>query len=410
MRKMVWLAGFYGLLAFNSLQADDWPQWRGPKRDGISRETGLLKQWPSGGPPLAWRTNGLGAGFSSVSIADGKVYTLGDRADASYVEALSEKDGKPIWAGKLGRTGGGGGYPGPRCTPTVDGKLVFALGQFGDLVCVDADKGVEKWRKNLQEDFRGKMMSGWGNAESPLVDGELLICTPGGRDGTLVALNKNTGQEIWRTRDMTDSAAYSSVVKAEINPGASEQYVQLTDASVFGVAAKDGKLLWKAPRSGRTAVIPTPVVRDNLVYVTSGYGAGCNLFKITGDKAEEVYANKNMANHHGGVVLIADHLYGHSDGKGWICQNLKDGEIVWSERGKLEKGSIAAADGHLYLRGENKGTIVLIEASPKGFIEKGRFEQPDRSRQNSWPHPVIANGKLYIRDQDTLFCHDVKEK
>src|SRR6185503_105714 len=179
--------------------AKDWPQWRGPKRDGISTETGLLKQWPAGGPPLAWKTNGVGAGYSSVSVSDGKIFTIGDRADASYLLALAEKDGKHVWATKLGRSGGGGGYPGPRCTPTVDGNWVFALGQFGDLICVDADKGAEKWRKNLQEHFRGRMMSGWGNSESPLVDGDKVICTPGGSGGTLAALNKESGEVVWRS-------------------------------------------------------------------------------------------------------------------------------------------------------------------------------------------------------------------
>lgn len=393
--------------------ASDWPQWRGPNRDGISKETGLLKEWPADGPPLAWKTNGLGQGFSSVSVADGKIFTLGDRPDASYVIALAEKDGKHVWAAKLGRAGAPGGYVGTRCTPTVDGNLVFSLGQFGDLACMEAERGTEKWRKNLNEDFGGRMMSGWGNSESPLVDGDKLICTPGGSKGTLVALNKNTGEPLWRSAEIRDNAAYSSVIVGEI--GGVRQYIQLTDSSVFGVATDTGKLLWRAERKGRTAVIPTPIVRGDHVYVTSGYGVGCNLFKISsaGGKfsAQEVYANKEMANHHGGVVLIGEHLYGHSDGKGWVCQNFKDGEAAWAERPKLGKGALTAADGHLYLRAESgKGTVVLIEASPAGFKEKGRFDQPDRARENSWPHPVITNGKLYLRDQDLLLCYDVKQK
>jgi outer membrane protein assembly factor BamB len=396
----------------NVLFASDWPQWRGPKRDGVSTETGLLKQWPKGGPPLAWKTNGLGSGFSSVSVADGRIFTLGDRADASYVIALSEKDGKHLWATKLGRPGGGGGYPGPRCTPTVDGKLAYALGQYGDLVCVDAEKGVEKWRKNLQDDFRGGMMSGWGYSESPLIDGDNLICTPGGSDGTLLALNKQSGQVIWRTKDLMDEAAYASVIVAEI--GGVRQYIQLTGESVFGVGATDGQVLWRAARQGRTAVIPSPIVHEDHVYVTSGYGAGCNLFQVTANSgkfaAHQVYANKVMVNHHGGVVRIGEHLYGYSDGKGWVCQRTKTGDMVWSERGKLDKGAITAADGHLYLRSEgSKGTVVLIEATPSGFVEKGRFDQPERSRQQSWPHPVIANSMLYLRDQDLLLCYNIKQ-
>ena len=255
------------------------------------------------------------------------------------------------------------------------------------------------------------MMSGWGNSESPLVDGDKVLCTPGGSKGTILALNKKTGVVIWQSKQFKDSAAYSSIIKAEI--AGVKQYLQLTGGSVAGVAVEDGRLLWRAPRRGSTAVIPTPIFHDDSVYVTSGYGAGCNLFKIskTGEQfnAEQVYENKVMVNHHGGVVLVGDHLYGYSDGKGWVCQEFKTGNLVWEEKSKLEKGSIAYADGHLYLRGQHKGTVVLIDADPVGFKERGRFEQPERSRDNSWPHPVVLNGRLYLRDQDLLLCYDVKK-
>jgi outer membrane protein assembly factor BamB len=387
----------------------DWPQWRGPHRDGISPETGLLKEWPAQGPKQLWKITNLGGGYSGVAVVDGKIFTMGDGSDASFIYALNEATGKQLWAAKVGKTGGGGGYPGPRCTPTVDGDLVYALGQFGDLVCVESATGRERWRKNLVSDFAGKMMSDWGYSESPLVDGDKVICTPGGPRGTLLALNKSTGAEVWRTTALKDSAAYTSAIVVEI--GGVRQYVQLTDASVFGVAAADGKVLWRAPRSGRTAVIPTPVFRDNCVYVTSGYGVGCNLFRITAAggqfKAEQAYANKGMVNHHGGVILIGEHIYGFSDGKGWVCQEFKTGKTVWEEKAKLGKGSITYADGHFYLRGEDKGTMVLIEASPEAFKQTGRMEQPNRSDQKAWPHPVIAHGKLYLRDQGVLLCYDL---
>jgi outer membrane protein assembly factor BamB len=279
------------------------------------------------------------------------------------------------------------------------------------LVCVEAATGEEKWRKNLNKDFGGQMMSGWGNSESPLVDGDNVLCTPGGSQGTVLALNKKTGAVVWQSKDFTDSAAYASIINAEI--AGVPQYIQLTGASVAGLGIEDGRLLWRAQRHGSTAVVPNPICHDNQVYVTSGYGVGCNAFKISKDgdhfKAEQVYENKVMVNHHGGVVLVDEHLYGYSDGRGWVCQDFKTGEMVWQDK-KLGKGALVYADGHLYLRNEGKGTVVLIEATPKGYVETGRFEQPERSQQNSWAHPVVIGGKLYLRDQDILLCYDVKKK
>lgn len=393
-----------------SLSAADWPQWRGPKRDGHSPETDLLQEWPTGGPPLAWKTNGLGTGYASVSVAKGRIFTMGDRTDSSFVHAF-DLQGKPLWSTKVGKPGGGGGYPGPRCTPAADGDFVYALGQHGDLVCAEAATGKEVWRKNLNKDFGGQV-GGWGYSESPLIDGDQLICTPGGRQGTLLALNKKTGAKTWQSYQWRDAAEYASPIVAEI--GGRRQYIQLTGDSLGGVAADSGKVLWRVSRRGATAIIPTPIFHQDHVYVTSGYGVGCNLFRIsaTGNsfKAHEVYDNKVMVNHHGGVILVGEHVYGYSDGKGWVCQNFKSGEMVWSDK-KLGKGSIAYADGRFYLRSEgSKGTVALIEATPQGYRERGRFDQPERSGKDSWPHPVIAGGKLYLRDQDLLLCYDVKAK
>ena len=390
-----------------SLAAADWPQWRGPERTGLSAETGLLQEWPAGGPPLAWKLSGLGEGYSSVAVVGDRVFTAGDGPDSSFVHVLDSGGGK-VWSAKLGRPGEQGGFKGPRATPTVAADRVVMLGQFGDLVCYDTASGKEIWRRQLKDDFDGEV-GGWGYSESVLVDGEQVICTPGGGKGAVIALDRKTGRELWRTRDFKDEADYSSAVLATI--GGVKQYVQLTQRSVVGVS-RDGKVLWRADRRGRTAVIPTPIVHDDHVYVTSGYGVGCNLFKVSkqGDafRAGEVYANKNMANHHGGVILVGGHLYGYSDGKGWVCQNFENGEMVWSDK-KLGKGAIAYADGRLYLRAEQgKGTVVLIEATPAAYKELGRFEQPHRSKQNSWPHPVVANGQLYLRDQDWLLCYNVK--
>ena len=391
--------------------ATDWPQWRGPNRDDLSTETGLLKQWPAGGPSLAWKADVLGAGYSGVAVAKGKIFTMGDVGEESKLLALSEAGGKLLWSAKLGGPGEYGGYRGTRGTPTVDGDLVYALNQHGDLVCVEAGSGKEVWRKSLKRDFGGGT-PGWGYAESPLVDGDKVFCTPGGQRGAIVGLNKKTGELIWQSKEFRDGAHYSSLIVQDVF--GQRQVIQLTSASVAGLAVADGKLLWRADRHGRTAVIPTPIFHDNCVYVTSGYGVGCNLFKISQDgaqfKAEPVYDNKDMQNHHGGVILLGGNLYGHSDSQGWFCQTFKTGEKVWSHPG-VGKGSIAYADGHFYLRSEGgKGTIALIEATPSGYQEVGHFAQPDRSSKNSWPHPVIANGRLYIRDQGVLLCYDVKAK
>lgn len=362
---------------------------------------------------LVWKVNGLGDGYSGVSVVGERIFSAGERADASFVVALNRADGKQVWTAKLGKSGpvGNPKFDGPRSTPTVDGTLIFELGQWGELVCLEATTGKEVWRKDLVKDFGGTLPS-WGYAESPLVDGDKVVVTPGGEKGTVVALDKKTGAVLWQSKEWTEPAHYSSLVPVDY--GGVRQYVQLTPASVAGVAAADGKLLWRAGRKGSVAVIPTPIFEDGLAYVTSGYGAGCSLFKVsaTGGKftTEQVYANKVMANHHGGVIKVGDFVYGFSDSKGWTCQDFKSGQAKWQEN-KLGKGSIAFADGRFYLRQESgAGTVALIEATPDGYKETGRFDQPERSSKNSWPHPVIAGGKLYLRDQDLLLCYDIKAK
>lgn len=406
------LTGIVFSVAVTSVSAAEWPQFRGTNRDGISSETGLLKQWPEAGPKLAWKATGIGAGYSGVAVVGDRIYTSGDQGPDGFVYALNAKDGKQLWAAKGGKAGapGWGGFAGPRATPTIDGDLLFTVDQWGDMVCLQTKDGENKWRKSYTEDFGGERPE-WGFSESPLVDGDKVVVTPGGSKGAIVALNKNTGEVLWQSKEFTDPAHYSSLIAADIH--GVRQYIQLTAKSVVGVAAADGKVLWVVPRRGATAVIPTPIYADNHVYVTSGYGIGCNLFKISSSdgkfSAEQVYKNNVMVNQHGGVIKVGDHVYGFSDGKGWTCQDFKTGKAAWQEKGEIGKGSIGYADGRLYLRQEDKkGTLALIEASPEGYKEVGRFDQPERSSKNSWPHPVISDGKLYIRDQDVLLCFDIK--
>jgi outer membrane protein assembly factor BamB len=405
-KKVLATVFFLGLTSA-VVTAADWPQWRGPNRDDVSSEQGLLKQWPAGGPPLVWKARGAGAGFGGVAVAGAKVFLLGDKDGSSFAMALEVANGSPVWNAKIGKAGGD--PPGPRGTPTVDGDRVYVLSQFGDLVCLEVATGKEVWRRNLEKDFGGRC-GGWMYSESPLVDGDRLICTPGSAQGSMAALNKRTGALLWQTKEFTDPAEYSSPVAAQI--GGVRQYIQLTGESVVGVQAESGQVLWRARRQGSTATVPTPIFYEDDVYVSSGYGIGCNLFHIgkAGDSynAKQVYANKVMVNHHGGVVRVGDYLYGYSDGKGWVCQEFKTGRLVWSDKG-VGKGSLTCADGHLYLRGEGgPGAIALVEATPQRYTESSRFDQPDRSQENSWPHPVIAGSRLYLRDQDVLLSYNVR--
>jgi outer membrane protein assembly factor BamB len=344
-------------------------------------------------------------------VVAGKLFTIGTRGDREVLIALDADSGKELWVAPLGEVLSNKWGDGPRGTPTVDGDRVYALSGEGALACIELANGNVLWSAKMT-DLGGKV-PGWGYTESVLVDGDQVVCTPGGSKGTVAAFDKATGKLRWQSSDWTDGAQYSSIVKAAIN--GQPQYVQLTMESFAGLDPKTGKVLWKVAFPGRTAVIPTPIVKDNHVFVTAGYGVGSKMVKIKpGNEPEEVYTNKTMKNHHGGVVLVGDHLYGYSDGIGWLCMDFKTGEQVWAEREKLGKGAVSMADGMLYCVDEGKGTVVLAEASPKGWAEHGRFTLDPQSTMRSpqgriWTHPVIANGKLYLRDQELIYCYTVKK-
>ncbi len=397
----------------------DWPQWRGPNRDGISTETGLLETWPDDGPPLAWRVRGLGSGMSSVAISRGRIYTLGNSRGRCHIHCRALEDGSEIWATPIGGND-------PNCTPTVDADagLVFGLTHDGQLACVDAQSGELVWQKSFSRDFGGKMMSGWGYSESPLVDGDRLICTPGANDAMIAALNKKTGETIWTARQPSDvgrqggdGAAYSSVV---ISHGAGvKQYVQLTGRGLISVAADDGRTLWTYNRvANNTANVPTPLVKGDHVFCSTGYGTGTGLVKLTrrgnGVNAEEVWfhGGDTLQNHHGGMILLDDHVYmGHGHNNGFpVCVEFATGNIVWGGRIRgagSGSAAIVCADGHLYFRYEN-AMMALIEATPQEYRLKGRFRIAANNGK-SWPHPVVHGGRLYLRDQDELLCYDVRQ-
>jgi outer membrane protein assembly factor BamB len=543
----------------------DWPQWQGPDRTAHSKETGLLKEWSKDGPPLAWKVKALGGGDSTPSIAAGRIYGMSHRGSDEIVWALSEKDGKEIWAVRIAPAQPQN-WPqskeGPSATPTVDGDRLYVMGLAGNVACLQVADGKVIWQRSLVTDFKGRSPM-WSFRESPLVDGDKVICTPGGEEATIVALNKLTGETIWNSqvpdragsgqsqnrglggnrpnamqtdpvlstldkdqnkeisadelaaaptallkldknqdgklsedeitpggggRDgqaegqrrrrgpgimrmmkalsaldadqnnvideveiknavaalkkldenndgkLTDDeagmksmsppntgAAYSSAIAIDF--GGQRQYVQLLAMTVAGVSATDGKLLWRydKPANSMRINISTPIYHDGYVFAASAYGAGGGLAKLVKKEngefaAEEVWFSKSMENHHGGVILHDGALFGANGGNGGgypACLDFKTGEVLWNERDsdkrRVTKGSVAYADGRIYYRTE-EGPIVLIEPSRKEYLERGRFNQPERTDKPAWAHPVVANGRLYIRDQDTLFCYDVKAK
>ncbi len=399
-----------------SARAADWPQWRGPHRDGISPETGLLSAWPKDGPKLLWQVKDIDYGYSTPAVVGERLYLLSNKGmDNEFVQALSVQDGKQVWATRLGKVGPNQGpqYPGARSTPTVDGERLYALGSDGDLACLETASGKVQWTKNLRTAFGGQTGQ-WAYAESPLIDGDTLVCTPGGEEATLVALNKKSGDVIWKCAvPGGDKAAYASVVI--VNAAGHKQYVQFLDKGVVGVDAQTGKFLWRYDRTAQRspANIPTPVAHGDYVYTGTGLG-GAGLVRLRagggGVTAEEVYFSKELPVAIGGAVYLNGNLYG-TTGRGiLVCADFESGKVKW-QNPSIGEASLCYADGRLYLHSV-KGEVALVEATPDSYREKGRFAppgQPDRGTSRAWAYPVVANGRLYIRDLGVLWCYDVKD-
>lgn len=426
---MGWLRGFLaiGLLFVGVPTAGgEWPQWRGQGRDARSAETNLLQEWPEGGPPLLWRSAGFGKGYSSLAVAAGRIFTLGDIGEDQFLFAASDENGRILWKRRVGPAWTEEMFGGARATPTVDGDRVYALGTDGDLVCARAGTGEVLWRRDLPKDFSGKMMFAgnrydWRFSESPLIDGDRLIVSPGGREAALVALNKLTGKEIWRAsiprlgENGLDGAGYASAVVFEA--GGIRQYVQLLGRGLVGIEAETGRFLWGYNRiANRVANIPTPIVSGEHVFASSGYGAGAVLLKLEeqgqGVRAREVYflEPNTMQNHHGGMVLHDGYVYsGTGLNKGFpLCIELASGKVRWGPVRNAGRNSAAViyADDRLYLRYQS-GLMLLIDASPEAYRERGSFMIPGVEKE-SWSHPVIANGRLYLREQDQLLVYDIE--
>ncbi len=400
-------------------RGDDWPQWRGPERTGLSKETGLLKEWPKGGPKLLWERKDIGGGYSTpVNVGD-RVYLMVDRKGEEFVLALAVKDGAEIWATRVGKVGANTGpqYPGARSTPTVDGDRIYALGSDGNLASLDKATGKVIWSKNLKKEFDG-VPGMWAYSESVLIDGDLVVCTPGGKTATLVALKKTDGDKVW-TCAVPDgnTAGYASPIAVEVS--GVRQYVQFLGSGVVGVEAKTGKFLWRYDKTkDQAANMPTPVFHDDCVFTsTSRNGSGLNRIKVSKDKvsSEEIYFNRTKLNGLGGIVRVGEFLYSSNARGELTCLDFKTGEEKWHDA-SVGTASLCYAEGMLYVRGQG-GTgfgpeqppwVALVEATPTGYKEHGRFEQPDHGTRPAWPHPVVANGRLYLRDGNVLLCYDVK--
>lgn len=413
--------------------AHEWTQWRGPDRANRSSETGLFETWKQDGPPLVWMASGMGSGYASVSVSDSRIFTTGNLNEdrdlqRQAVIAVDAASGNVLWTQPISGPNPKHGYDGSRSTPTIDGDRLYVVSSDGVIACLKTTDGEQLWRREFS-DWDGKMMSGWGFSESPLVDGDLVICTPGGPEAMVVALNKSTGEQVWATvmppekdqadasgKQLHDGAGYASAIIS--HGGGVKQYIQFVGRGLIGIRASDGKLLWQYTRvANGTANIPTPVVDGDHVFTSSGYNTGSALLKLTSDaadrvKAEEVYwlDGRELQNKHGGMVLVDKHIYcGHGNGNGLpICVDMASGKIAWGPERAAGNGETSTiyADGHLILRRED-GTVILAEATPQTFRSVHTF-MPAHQEGQSWAHPVIADGILYLREQDKLMAYRLR--
>jgi outer membrane protein assembly factor BamB len=407
-------------LGAQAVRANDWPRFRGVDGSGVSQEKGLLHSWPQGGPTLLWQSKGAGRGYGSVAVLGDRLFTLGDKTpdrsqSVEFMACFDREGGKPVWTVPVGRTWveGEPSWRGARSTPTVDGELACVLGAHGDLLCCDVATGKPRWRRHLVKEFGGLKADVWGFSESVLFDGDRVVCTPGGTSATMVALDKQTGKLVWKcVRKGDRGAGHASIVIAHV--GDTKCYLQTSGSGAIAVRADDGRILWSNSFDETTAVAPNPIVSGDLAFFAAGYGRGGALIKQVessgGITATAVYGwKRELANKHGGVLLMNDCLFGDSEDRGIpFCAELRTGKVLWRKRGS-GSGSVAiiGADECLYLRFSD-GMLVLAKATSAGYTETGKFRIPGSGEWPSWSHPSIANGRMYLREQDAILCYDLR--
>jgi outer membrane protein assembly factor BamB len=402
--------------------SDSWPQWRGVNRDGHASGQGYSQDWNAKPPKLAWTYRDAGEGFSATAVVDGRLYAMGGTEKGCEAICISAVDGSEVWRQVVGPTGAKGDYldgwgAGPRGTPAVADGKVYVQSDLGLVACLDARDGTVQWSVDIAKEFGGTLPK-WGYSESPLVDGDRVMVTPGGSN-FMVGLSIADGSKVWSSQGINDTAHYASIIKHEVDGAA--MYLTASEAGLVGLSVSDGRLLFRNEHTANNvAVCPTPLAWDNYVYHTSNYGAGNVLVKlaIDGDKvdAEEVYAlkSKSMQNHHGGVVMVDGAIFGFSKDAGWMCQDALTGETLWNNRMPgTSSGSICVADGMLYCYNDSDGACYLVVASKTPWSNKGKIQIPEQSKMNRkqgriWTHPVVAEGKLFLRDLDLIFAFDLK--
>ncbi|WP_437186021.1 PQQ-binding-like beta-propeller repeat protein [Planctomicrobium sp. SH668] len=421
MRRKLLTAGVAAMLFSAPLLAEDWPQWRGKDRDAKAVDPGLKLDWEKKAPEHLWTIDGMGQGYASMSIVNDRLYTTGNTAEGQKVVCVDLPSQKVVWSTPMTSKAPEHGYEGSRCTPTIDGDRLYAVASDGQIFCMNTEDGNVIWKHSFESEWDGKMMSVWGFSESPLVDGDRVVCTPGGDQAMMVALDKMSGDVIWKSpfsyngERGKDGAGYSSIVIS--NAAGVKQYVQLIGRGLIGVQASDGKFLWVYDKvANDVANIPTPICFGNFVFASSGYGTGAALLKISKVrnvvKAEEEYFldAKTFQNHHGGMVQFGDFIYtGHQHNKGFpLCLHVPSGKVRWG--GNIRpvgdgSAAITAVNDQLIFRYQD-GTLALINATPKAYQLKGTFK-PEYQERESWSHPVVVNGKLYLREQDKLMCYQL---